>query len=74
MIYECLLNPQGGCIKIGAYRLSSRQFWQFSGDNSYYGGNELVTNVLTGFACGEYWHTQIICEVLTQKTGLECCR
>ena len=27
-----LLNPQGGCIEIDAYRLSSGQFLQFSGD------------------------------------------
>ena len=56
---------------IGAYRLSSRQFLQFSGDNSYYGSNDLVTNMLTAFQCGEYWQPQIICAVFTRKDGLK---
>ena len=69
-----LLNLQGGCIKISMYRLSSGQFSQFSGDNSYYGGNDNVTNILIAFEFGEYWQPQIICGVFTQKAGLECCR
>ena len=69
-----LLYPQGGCIKIEAYRLSSGQFLQFSGDNSYYGGNDHVTSVLIAFEYGEYWQPQIIFGVFTRKAGLEYCR
>ena len=44
-IQFCLLNLQGRCIKIGVSWPSSRQFLQFSGDDSYYGGNDHVTKV-----------------------------
>ena len=57
-------------IKISAYQLSSGQFLQFSGDYSYYGGNDHATKVQTTFECGEYRQPQIICAVFTQKAGL----
>ena len=52
------------------HQLSSEPFLQFSGNNSYYSGDDNVTNLLTAFECGEYWQPQIICGVFTRKAGL----